>query len=119
MGQALQHIKNLSLLLFFLLCQVMGPMCGAPEVSSAAKDTVLAEGSMACTMHESFMCLPSLTSSPDRHAKCSGSLYLEQMPASCAIPSAQDRDSVAPPRAWSSVLSIVPVSIASSSVLRI
>jgi hypothetical protein len=74
---------------------------------------------MVCPMDGTIRCPPSLTSSPERQMKMGETIDLEHTPIVSSLPVVQGASSVPSPWSWSSVLSIVPVSIASSSVLRI
>jgi hypothetical protein len=109
----------LSLLLFFMLCQVVGTMCVLPDLSITTEAVTLVEDSMVCPMDGTIMCPPSLTSSPERQMKMGGTVDLDHTPIVPRLPVVHGAPSVPPPWSWSSVLSIVPISIASSSVLRI
>jgi hypothetical protein len=110
---------RLSLLLFFTLCQVIGTMCAVPDAAAAGKNAALVEDSMVCPMDGTIMCPPSLTSSPERHMKSGGAADLDHAPIVLSPPVAHRIPCVPSPWAWSRVFSIVPLSIASSSVLRI
>jgi hypothetical protein len=74
---------------------------------------------MACPMDGTSMCPPSATSSPERQVKNGAAIDLDHGPillspaAVLTVPSARRLWS------WSSAWSIVPLSIGSSSVLRI
>lgn len=109
------------MVLVFAFCQVMGVMCAVPDLSLADDAPQLA-GEMshaACPMDGTFACPPSLTSSPERQIQISttADVYAAQIFVSGATtpvtPSARPIGSVG------SAHSIVPISIASSSVLRI
>ena len=109
------------MVLIFAFCQVMGVMCAVPDLS-LADDVPHLAGEMshaACPMDGTFACLPSLTSSPERQIPIGtvSDVVAAQILFSAATtpvtPSAQPISSV------SSAYSIVPISIASSSVLRI
>ena len=109
----------IALVLAFTLCQVIGTMCAVPDLSVPKETAILLEEGMTCPMDGTVMCPPSLTSSPERHMKQSAVLGVDHeaillvhagLPT---VPSARMH--------WfrSSVGSIVPISIESSSVLRI
>ena len=106
-------------LFFFTLCQVMGTVCPLPDLSVAEGAALLVEEGMACPMDGTTMCPPSLTSSPERQIKNSMVMDVdhETIPLCPApvlpVPSAWMLWS------WSSACFIVPISIGSSSVLRI
>jgi len=109
------------MVLVFAFCQVMGVMCAVPDLS-LANDVPQLAGEMshaACPMDGTIMCPPASTSSPERQIKIStvADVYAPPIFASGATtpvsPSAQPIWSV------NSAYSIVPIAIASSSVLRI
>jgi hypothetical protein len=115
------HIKHLTLVLLFTFCQVMGIMCAVPDLS-LADDMPQLTGEMshaACPMDGTIMCPPASTSSPERQIKNEtvADVYAPPILVSGATtpvsPSAQP--------IWSVSLAyfIVPISTASSSVLRI
>ncbi|ALA58347.1 hypothetical protein NITMOv2_1928 [Nitrospira moscoviensis] len=109
----------LSLLLFFMLCQVIGTMCALPDLSIATEAVTLVEDSMVCPMDGTIMCPPSLTSSPERQMKSGEAVDLDRTPIVAGLPVIHGAPSVPSAWSWSSAFSIVPISIASSSVLRI
>ncbi len=109
------------MVLVFALCQVIGVMCAVPDLS-LADDVPQLGGEMshaACPMDGTIMCPPTSTSSPERQIKNStvvggyAPLIFASDATTSVSPSAQPIWSV------SSAYSIVPISIASSSVLRI
>lgn len=117
----LVHINLRFMVLVFALCQVIGVMCAVPDLS-LADDVPQLGGEMshaACPMDGTIMCPPASTSSPERQIKNStiadgyAPPILVSDATTPASPSAQPIWSV------SSTYSIVPISIASSSVLRI
>ncbi len=113
------NISFVALILSFVFCQVLGTMCAMPDLSPAAASVRLADamGGMACPMDGGIMCPPSATSSPERQFKQAAAIEPDLTPA---VPAAILSAAAIPiPWAWSSVLSIAPVSIASSPVLRI
>jgi hypothetical protein len=115
------HVNRRFMVLVFTFCQVMGIMCAVPDLSLADDMPQLTEemGHAACPMDGTIMCPPSLTSSPERHIKISvvadvyAPLILVSGATTPVSPSARPIGSVG------SAHSIVPISIASSSVLRI
>ena len=112
-------MQSFALVLFFALCQVIGTTCALPDLSVAADATMLVEEDMACPMDEATMCPPALTSSPKhqiKHSLVSGVAHASVL---LSVSTALTNPSVPVPWSWSSVLSIVPISISSSSVLRI
>lgn len=114
-------VRTISVVLFFALCQVIGTMCAVPDLSLADDVAQLAEDMthMTCPMDGTIMCPPSAMSSPERDVKPGVAVDLDQTPelpagvVSFSVPQASS------PWSWSSASSIVPISIASSSVLRI
>ncbi len=112
-------MQSFALVFFFALCQVIGMTCALPDLSVAADATMLVEEDMACPMDEATMCPPSLTSSPKRQIKPSMVSDVDHAPILLGSSPALISPSVLASWSWSSVLSIVPISISSSSVLRI
>lgn len=113
------RVRYMALALLFTFCQVIGTMCAIPDLSERHDTASLIEDRMACPMDESVRCPPSLASSPERHIKQSIALGLDHaasLPGHAVISSAPWAG-----MRWfrSSVHSIVPISIESSSVLRI
>lgn len=109
------------MVLVFAFCQVMGVMCAVPDLS-LADDVPQLGGEMshaACPMDGTIMCPPAATSSLERQIKNNtvADGYAPPILASGATtpvsPSAQPMWSV------NSTYSIVPIAIASSSVVRI
>lgn len=113
------HTRYVALVLFFAFCQVIGTMCALPDLPVADDTAILVEEGMTCPMDGTNMCPPSLISSPERQIKNSlvvdvdHATILLNPAAVLTVPSARRLWS------WSSVCSIVPLSIGSSSVLRI
>lgn len=109
----------LTMIGFFVFCQIIGFMCAVPDVSLASETSVSSENAMTCPMDGTIMCPPSLTSSPERQIKqtlvadVDHTAILLTPAAVLAVPSAPTLWS------WSNAYSNVPVSIGSSSVLRI
>ncbi|MBS0167479.1 MAG: hypothetical protein JSR29_15450 [Nitrospira sp.] len=114
-------MRFVSLVLFFALCQIVGTMCTVPDLSLADDAARLIEEMrhMACPMDGTIMCPPSVTASPERQIK-SGMVvvvdpvlsFVSPMEVSAGVSSEMLWS-------WSSAYSIVPISISSSSVLRI
>jgi hypothetical protein len=98
---------------------VIGTMCALPDLVEAEETAILVEENMACPMDGTVMCPPSAISSPERQLKQASAIQVDLASllssAVTILPTAPDPT----PWSWSSVLSIVPISIASSSVLRI
>lgn len=113
------HVRYMALVLLFTFCQVIGTMCVLPDLSEA-HEAALIQDRMACPMDGTVMCPPSLVSSPERQVKHSlktdTDLSAALHSAAVAIPTARSSPS---PWARSSAFSIAPISIESSSVLRI
>ena len=112
------HVRYMALALLFSFCQVIGTMCVLPDLSEAQDMAVLMEDHTVCSMDGIVTCPPSLISSPERQLKHSpdtdhsAALY-------CVAGAIRTARSSPTPCARSSPLSIVPISIESSSVLRI
>jgi hypothetical protein len=111
--------RYVELVFFFVVCQVIGAMCALPDLSVAEETMVLVEESMACPMHGTTMCLPSLPASPERQIKNSMVMHVDHAPILLTPAALLTVPSVSTWWSWSSVLPIVPISIGSSSVLRI
>jgi hypothetical protein len=111
--------QNILLVLFFTFCQVIGTMCVLPDVSLAVDIPALMEEGMSCPMDGTIMCPPFITSSLARQVKQISLAVVDDAPVSL-VP--VFLNAVASSRilwAWSSAYSLVPISISSSSVLRI
>jgi hypothetical protein len=111
--------RYVALALVFVFCQVRGAMCALPDLSVAAGAALLVEEGMACPMDGTTMCPASLTSSPERQIKRSMLSDVEHAPIPLSFSTALTSPLVPVLWSWSSVLSIVPIPISSSSVLRI
>jgi hypothetical protein len=94
-------------------------VCPVPDLSMAEGAALLVEEGMACPMDGTTMCPPSLTSSPERQIKNNMVSDVDHAPILLSFSTARTRPLVPAPWSWSSVLSIVPISISPSSVLRI
>lgn len=111
--------RYVALVLFFTLCQVVGVMCVLPDLSVAEDSATLMEGDMVCLMDGAIMCPPSITSSPERqlmHTLVADCVHATILVGSAAVLIVR---SAPTPWPWSRASSIVPISISSSSVLRI
>lgn len=115
------RMRLFSLILLFALCQIVGTMCTVRDLSLADEAARLTEkmNHMACPMDGTIMCPLSAVSSPERQSKHPATTDLNQIAillspvvASTAIPIIESLS-------WSSASEFVPISIASSSVLRI
>ncbi len=113
------NTNYVSLVFFFTFCQVIGMMCALPDLSVAEGGALLVEEGMVCPMDGHTMCPLSLTSSPERQIKNSMVMDVDHettLLGSAAVLTVQCTPTLSP---WSSACSIVPISISSSSVLRI
>ena len=113
------NMQYVALVFFFTLCQVIGTTCALPDLSMAADTALLVEEGMACPMDGTTMCPPSLTSSPERQIKHSMVSDVDHAPVLISVSTALTSPLVTAYSSGSSVLSPVPISIGSSSVLRI
>jgi hypothetical protein len=112
-------MQPIVLVIFFAFCQVIGTMCVLPDVSATQDIAVLMEEGMSCPMDGTVMCPPSITSSPERDLKHTFVADVDAAPV-LVTPAVEISISSNPMLlSWSSAYSIVPISIASSSVLRI
>jgi len=114
-------MRLFSLVLFFALCQIVGTMCTVPDLSLADDAARLAEEMrhMACPMDGTIMCPLSAVSSPERQSKPSVNTDLHQIAVLFGPVEASTVVSTFEFSSWSSVSEFVPISITSSSVLRI
>jgi hypothetical protein len=108
-----------ALVFFFILCQVIGTMCALPDLSVAGDAALLVEEEKTCSMDGATMCLPSLTSSPERQTKNSMVLDIDHATILLGSAAMLTVPSALLPCTWSSAYSLVPTSIETSSVLRI
>ncbi len=117
----LTKVRFIALVLVFAFCQIIGAMCVLPDVSLANDMAQLAEGmnDMACPMNGTSMCPLSATSSPERQFKHAAAIDFDQAPLLPSTVTIVTTVAIPTAWSWSSVLSIVPISIASPSVLRI
>jgi len=115
------RMRFFSLVLLFALCQIVGAMCTVPDLSLADDAAQLAEAMnhMACPMDGTIMCPPSLTASPERQVKNSMVVVVDPVVSLVRGPEVPKSIPVEMIWAWSSAYSSVPISISSSSVLRI
>ena len=113
------NMQYFAMVFFVTFCQVSGMMCALPDLSVAEGAALLVEEGMACPLDGTTLCPPSLTSSPERQITNSMVMDVDHAtiqfsPATVlTVPSAWRK------WGWSSACSIVPISIGSSSVLRI
>jgi hypothetical protein len=111
--------RSLATVGVFVFCQVIGAMCTLPDLSVAEGMALLMEEEMACPMDGTIMCPPSLTSSPERQINHLLVADVDHTAVLLSPISLLAVLTVPTPWSWSSVYSIVPLSIGSSSVLRI
>lgn len=115
------RMRFFSLVLFFALCQIVGTMCTVPDLSLADDAAGLTEDMrhMACPMDGTSMCPLSAVSSPERQSKPSATTDLHQIAVLLSPVTTFTVSSTVESSSWSSASEFVPISIASSSVLRI
>ena len=113
------NTQYFALVLFFTLCQVIGAVCALPDLSMAEGATLLVEEGMACPMDGTSMCPPAATSSPERQVKNGAAIDLDHGPILLSPAAVLTVPSVRMLWSRSSACSVVPISIDSSSVLRI
>lgn len=89
-----------------------------PDVAMASDVVMLVDESMTCPMEAATICPPSLTSSPERQLRNDTTIDLSLAPI-VLRPVVLRVPSVSMLSSWDNVFSIVPLSIAASSVLRI
>jgi hypothetical protein len=113
------HARFMATSIAFVVCQVFGAMCVSADIASARQITMLIADNMPCPMDGTVMCPPSAISSPERQLKSGVAIDLDDVSIPLSLVTSLGRTVTSTPWSWSSVLSIVPISIASSSVLRI
>lgn len=113
------NIPYFALVFLFILCQVIGTTCALSDLPVAAGAAPFLEEGMACPMEGAVMCPPSLTSSPERQIKNGTVSDVDHAPILLSFSTALTSPPVSAPWSGSSVLSLVPISISSSSALRI
>ena len=113
------NMQSIALVLFFVLCQVIGAMCVLPDLSVAEQMASLVEDVMVCPMDGTIMCPPSATSSPERQGKHGSVADVDHATLLPAPSPDLTMPGIPTPCSRSSALSIVPISVGSSSVLRI
>ena len=114
-------MRFFSLVLLFALCQIVGTMCTVPDLSLADDTAQLDEemNHMACPMDGILMCPPSLIASPERQIKNSMVVVVDPVLSLVRGPEVPKSIPVEMIWSWSRAYSSVPISISSSSVLRI
>ena len=114
-------MRSFTLVVLFSFCQIAGTMCTVPDVwlSEDTAQLGVEMSDMACPMDGSIMCPPLLTASPERQIK--QAMVDEANPVLSLIhhPRVPADVSTEMIGCWSSAYSLVPLSIGSSSVLRI
>lgn len=115
------RMRFFNLVLLFALCQIVGTMCAVPDLALAGEAAQLADeiNHRACPMDGTLMCPPSLTTSPERQIKNSMVVVVDPVLSFVSpieVSAGVSREML---WSWSSAYSIVPLSISSSSVLRI
>ena len=110
---------SLGVLGFFVFCQVVNVMCASPDLMIASQPSLLSADRMVCPMDGTIMCPPLAISSPESQGRSNITTNVD--PAPLAVDYTFGLTSLGSPNQWSRsrVLSLVPISIASSSVLRI
>lgn len=111
--------KYVALVIAFTFCQVFGAMCALPDLSVAETTAILAEEGMVCPLDGTIMCPPSITSSSERQIKNSMVMDVDHAMILVSPSAVLTVPSVPTLWSWRSAYSIVPISIGSSSVLRI
>lgn len=111
--------KYIALVMFFTFCQVIGVMCLLPDLSVAKETAIFIEVDMACPMDGTIMCPPSITSSLERQLKPTMVLDCDHVTTLLSHDVVPTFPITVPQWPWSTAYSIVPISIDSSSVLRI
>ena len=111
--------RYVALVLVFAFCQVSGTMCTLPDLSVAEGAALFVEEGMACPMDGTMMCPPSATSSPERQVKNGSVVDADQTSAVPSVLRILTNPSADPQWSWSRDFSLVPLSMSSSSVLRI
>lgn len=109
------------MVLVFAFCQIVGVMCAVPDLLLADDvPQLLGEMSHAvCPMDGTIMCPPSLIASPERQIKNSMVVVVDpvlSLVSRAEVPAGVSLEMIG---SVSSAYSIVPISIASSSVFRI
>lgn len=112
------HIRYMALALLFTFCQVIGTMCILPDLSEA-QEAALLEDRMACPMDGTIMCPPSLISSPERQVKNNLVAEVDHVLIPVGFPAILGGRAIQTMWSLDNAHSIVPISIESSSVLRI
>ena len=119
--RVISHTNICFMILAFAFCQVIGAMCAVPDLLLPEDQAELAEDmkGMTCPMDGTIMCPSSLTASPERQLKNSMVVVVDPVLSLVRVPGVPKSVSLEMIRSWSSAYSSVPISISSSSVLRI
>jgi hypothetical protein len=112
-------LRFIVLVIIFSFCQVIGTMCALPGLFEAEEAAILVEEDMVCPMDGTIMCPTSLTASPERQIKSTTAVNTDLVLSLVSRDEVPAGISLELIWSWSSTYSIVPISIASSSVLRI
>jgi hypothetical protein len=112
------NTRYIALVLVFAFCQVIGAMCTLPDLSVAEGATLFVEEEMACPMDGTTMCPPSATSSPECQVKNGVTADADH---TSAVPIMRILQNLSAEPQWvlSSDFFLAPLSISSSSILRI
>lgn len=113
------HVRSIALAIVFVSCQASGLVCALPDMAVAEETTTLQDESMTCPMDGTNMCPPSLTSSPERRVKNNPVAEVDHALIPVGSPAILAGRSIQTMPSLSSAYSFVPISIESSSVLRI
>ena len=114
-----EETRYIALVVVFTFCQVIGAMCPLPDLSVAEGPTLFVEEEMACPMDGATMCPPSATSSPERQVKNGVAADAGHTSAVPSVMRILKNLSAKPQGSLNSDFFLVPLSISSSSVLRI
>lgn len=117
----MMHTRPIAFVIIFAICRVAGVMCTLPDLSPIQETMSLVEGrsGMMCLVGDALMCPPAVTSNPERQAKDNVTLDKDHSQnVVTAVPTThQFWDHKI--RSGNDVHFLIPISIASSSVLRI
>jgi hypothetical protein len=130
--QASYHIMNdwlvtkvkmrlFCVVLLFALCQIIGTMCTVPDLLLADDTAQMAAvmSHMSCPMNGTIMCPPSAVSSPERQSKPQSTTDLHQIVVLLSLVTAFTVSPYLESLSCGSASEFIPISIASSSILRI
>lgn len=114
-----RNVQSIGLILVFVLCQVVGIMCALPDVAIAEQPASFVQDVMVCPMDGTLMCPPSAISSPERQEKQGSAADVDHAAILSATSLGLLKRAMPTLGSSSSTVPIVPISISSSSVLRI